>query len=186
MTGLLPYRNIFPRLGENVFVAPGAWIIGDVVIGPRSSVWFNTVIRGDEHYVRIGSETNIQDNCTLHVTEGEYPLEIGNRVTIGHRAIVHGSVVEDDCMIGMGSIVMDGCRIGKGSLVAAGSVVTMGTLVPPGSLVMGIPATVRKEITEKERRRMQESVAHYLRLREDYLEPEVLRVRTQVKGFLRD
>ncbi len=186
MNGILPYNNKFPRLEEDVYVAPGAWIIGDVVIGSRSSVWFNTVIRGDEHYIRIGSETNIQDNCSLHVTEGRYPLEIGNRVTVGHRAIVHGSVVEDECMIGMGSIVMDGCRIGRGSLIAAGSVVTMGTVIPPHSLVVGTPGTVKKEITDKERRRMQESIAHYLQLGQDYLKPELLREKIRIKGFLGD
>ena len=90
MTGILPYKDIYPQVEEGVFIAPGAWIIGDVVIGKQSSVWFNTVVRGDVHYIRIGSETNIQDKCSLHVTEGKFPLEIGDRVTIGHRAIVHG------------------------------------------------------------------------------------------------
>lgn len=184
MTGVLPYREIYPKLGEEVFVAPGAWVIGDVVIGDRSSIWFNTVVRGDVHYIRIGSETNVQDNSILHVTEGRFPLEIGNRVTIGHRAIVHGCVVEDDCLIGMGAIILDGARIGRGSLVAAGSLVAPGTDIPPDSLVMGVPATMKKTVGEAERDLIRSSKEHYLQLSIDYLNPLLLNEKKTVKGFL--
>ncbi len=184
MLNILPYNGILPKISPDVFLAPGAWVIGDVTIGTRSSVWFNTVVRGDEHYIRIGEESNIQDNSTLHVTGGKYPLEVGNRVTIGHRAIVHGCVVEDDCLIGMGAIIMDGARIGYGSLVAAGSVVTSGLVIPPESIVMGMPAKVVKAVTDAERQRMQRSVANYLHLSGDYLNPTAVREEVRVKGFL--
>jgi carbonic anhydrase/acetyltransferase-like protein (isoleucine patch superfamily) len=178
---LIAYGNAYPLLKENVFIAPGAWIIGDVVIGEESSIWFNTVVRGDEHYIRIGSRTNVQDNSTLHVTGGRFPLIIGDRITIGHRAIVHGCVVEDDCLIGMGSIIMDGARIGRGSLVAAGSVVIPGTIVPPGSVVMGMPAQVKKPVGETETRMIRDAVSNYLRLAENHSVPAD---QKKVKGFL--
>jgi len=184
MANILPYKNIYPKLEEDVFIAPNAWIIGDVVIGKRSSVWFNSVVRGDEHYIRIGSETNVQDSAVLHGTPVEFPLEIGDRVTIGHGAIVHGCIIEDECMIGMGAIVMDGARIGKGSLVAAGSLVTQGLIVPPGSLVMGSPAKVIKTLTEAEQKRMMRSVTNYLTLISDYLDESAYQDAKKVKGFL--
>jgi gamma-carbonic anhydrase len=184
MVNILPYNNIYPKLEENVFIAPGAWVIGDVIIGKKSSIWFNTVVRGDEHYIRIGSETNVQDHAMLHGTPDEFPLEIGSRVTIGHGAIVHGCIVEDECMIGMGAIVMDGARIGKGSLVAAGSLVTQGLVVPPGSLVMGSPAKVIKTLTEAEQKRMLRSVTNYLTLISEYLEASPDQDLRKVKGFL--
>lgn len=184
MMGILPYKHSYPRLGEEVFIAPGAWVIGDVVIGDRSSIWFNTVVRGDVHHIRIGSETNVQDNCVLHVTEGKFPLEIGNRITIGHRAIVHGCIIGDECLIGMGAIILDGARIGAGSVVAAGSLVAPGTEIPPGSLVMGIPATLKKAIGPDERELTRSSVLHYLRLSDDYLNPELLGEKKKIKGFL--
>jgi gamma-carbonic anhydrase len=184
MTGLLPYKGLFPQLGEEVFIAPGAWLIGDVVIGNGSSVWFNTLVRGDMHFIRIGLETNIQDNSTLHVTGDKFPLVIGDRVTVGHRAIVHGCVVEDDCMIGMGSIVMDGARIGAGSLVGAGAVVTPGTVVPPGSLVLGTPAKVARPVNDRERRLIVDAAVHYRGLARDYLAVNWDQDAKRIKGFL--
>jgi carbonic anhydrase/acetyltransferase-like protein (isoleucine patch superfamily) len=184
MANILPYKNIYPKIEEDVYIAPNAWIIGDVVIGKRSSIWFNTVVRGDEHYIRIGSETNVQDSAVLHGTPGEFPLEIGNRVTIGHGAIVHGCIVEDECMIGMGAIVMDGAKIGKGSLIAAGSLVTQGLIVPPGSLVMGSPGKIIKTLNEAEQKRMLRSVTNYLTLISDYLDASAYQDVKKVKGFL--
>ncbi len=181
---VVPFKNDFPKLEDDVFIAPGAWVIGNVVIGKGSSIWFNTVVRGDVHYIKIGSETNIQDNSTLHVTEGRFPLEIGDRVTIGHRAIIHGSVIEDDCLIGMGAIILDGCRIGKGSVVAAGSVITPGSVIPPGSLVMGIPGVVKKEVSEAELALVREAAIHYLQLASDYQKPSSPESKGRVKGFL--
>jgi gamma-carbonic anhydrase len=170
MHHILPYRGVFPRLGDGVYLAAGACVLGDVVIGPRSSIWCNTVVRGDMHYIRIGRETNIQDNATLHVTTVRFPLNIGDRVTVGHRAIVHGSTVEDDCLIGMGAIILDGARIGRGSLVAAGALVTPGFLVPPESVVMGVPAKVIRTVGSIEREMIRTSAAHYVELAMEYLE----------------
>jgi carbonic anhydrase/acetyltransferase-like protein (isoleucine patch superfamily) len=184
MVGVMPYKDQYPKLAEGVFIAAGAWIIGDVNIGRDSSIWFNTIVRGDVHYIRIGMETNVQDNSTLHVTGGRFPLNIGDRVTIGHRAIVHGCTVEDDCLIGMGAVVMDGAKIGRGSLVAAGSVVTPGTLVPEGSLVVGIPAVVKKPVSDLETRLIQEAASHYIGLAKDYLQPPALDQHLRVRGFL--
>ena len=184
MANVLPYRSIFPTLAEDVYIAPGAWVIGDVEIGARTSVWFNTVVRGDMHYIRIGSETNVQDNATLHVTAERFPLVIGNRVTIGHRAIVHGCTIEDDCLIGMGAVVMDGAVIGKGSLVAAGALVPPGHVVPPDSLVMGTPARAHKTVEVAERELIRLSAAHYVDLAAEYLYPEDGDHRPKVRGFL--
>jgi len=181
---IVPYQDKFPKIEDSVYIAPGVWVIGDVEIGERSSIWFNTVVRGDEHYIRIGSETNIQDNCTLHVTGGRFPLEIGNRITVGHRAIVHGCVVEDGCLIGMGAVVMDGARIGRGSFVAAGAVVTPGFVVPPDSLIMGVPGVVKGKVGDSERRLINESVSHYLELAAIYSNPLERNANKRVKGFL--
>lgn len=128
-------------LHPTTFVAPGAVVVGDVTLGPRSSVWFNTVVRGDVDAVSVGEDSNLQDNSTVHVDEGR-PAVIGARVTVGHRTIVHGCVIEDDCLIGMGSVLLSGCRVGAGSLVGAASLVREGQVIPPGSLALGAPARV--------------------------------------------
>lgn len=181
---ILPYKGIFPKVGRDVFLAPGAWVIGDVEIGERTSIWFNTVVRGDVNFIRIGADTNIQDNATLHVTGKKFPLMIGDRVTVGHQAVVHGCVVEDECLIGMGAVVLDGAHIGKGSIVAAGAVVSPGTVVPPGSVVMGIPAEVKKSLTEEEKERIRETAAHYVKLARRYMEEEGVSAERPIRGFL--
>ncbi len=181
---ILTYRDILPRIGENVFIAPGAWVIGDVVIGEYSSIWFNTVVRGDVNYIRIGSYTSVQDNSTLHVTAPKFPLHIGDRVVIGHKAIVHGCTVEDDCLIGMGSIILDGAKIGKGSIVAAGALVPPGFEVPPGTVVMGAPAVIKKKTGDSEREMIRRSCTHYSELAREYIEAAAP-VKGEVKGFLR-
>ena len=142
---LVGYNGIVPKCLGDVFVANGAMVIGDVEIGEESSVWFHTVIRGDIHCIRIGKRTNVQDQCTLHVTRND-PLFVGSEVTIGHRAVVHGCTVEDLCLIGIGAVVLDGAVIGRGSVIGAGAVVAPGTVVPPHSLVLGIPGKVARDL----------------------------------------
>jgi len=149
------------QVHPTAYIAPGAFVMGDVTIGEASSVWFGAVVRGDVDAIRIGSQTNIQDGCVLHADRG-LPCEIGDRVTMGHGAIVHGATVEDEVMIGMRAVVMNGCKIGAGSLIAVGAVVTEGTVVPPGSVVMGMPGKVRREVTAEERTWFRESAEHYV------------------------
>lgn len=168
MKNILSYKNLHPVFGNNVFIAENACVIGDVTIGDNSSVWFYTVIRGDVNFIRIGNETNIQDHCTLHVTTKKFPLIIGNRVTIGHRAVVHGCTVEDECLIGMGAIIMDGSYIEKHSIVAGGSVVTPGMRVKSGTLVAGVPAKEKRNITSKEIEDIINSAKHYVNIANNY------------------
>lgn len=140
------FQGTHPVIGANVFVAPTALVIGDVRLGDGASVWHGAVLRGDMGPIRIGELTNVQDLCVCHVTTGGPDLVVGNRVTVGHRAILHSCTVEDGCLIGMGSVILDGARIGSGSIVAAGSVVLQGFEVPPRSLVVGVPAVVKKSL----------------------------------------
>lgn len=181
---ILAYRDIWPQIAENVFVAPGAWVIGDVAIGERSSIWFNTVVRGDVHFIRIGSDTNIQDNSTLHVTAPRFPMHIGSRVIVGHKAIVHGCTVEDECMIGMGAIILDGVKIGRGSVIAAGSLIPPGFEVPPDSVVMGSPAQIRRKAGDADREMIRRSWSHYVELAAEYRNTGALR-EGRIRGFLR-
>jgi carbonic anhydrase/acetyltransferase-like protein (isoleucine patch superfamily) len=140
---IIPYRGKVPACHSSVFVAEGAMVIGDVEIGEDSSVWFNTVVRGDINRVRIGSRTNIQDGCTLHVTAAN-ALVVGDFVTFGHGVVAHGCTIEDCCLIGIGSIVLDGAVLGKGSVIGAGAVVPPGMPVPPHALVLGVPGKIVK------------------------------------------
>ena len=164
----LSFKGIQPTIDSSAYIAPGAVVIGDVVIGHESSIWFGTVVRADVNYIRIGAQTNIQDQCVLHVTGGTYPLHIGNRITVGHRAIVHGCIVEDGSLIGMGAVLLDGCHVGDEAIVAAGSVVAEGSRIPPRTLAMGAPAEVRREVTEKELERARHSSYHYIELADIY------------------
>lgn len=158
-----------PILGQGVFVAETAAIIGDVEIGDQSSVWYSTVIRGDVMPIRIGARTSLQDGTVIHVTSGRFGTTIGSDCTIGHGAIIHACVVEDMCLVGMGSIILDGARIGRGSLVGAGALVTPGTDIPPGSLVIGSPARVKRPINDREREQIEYGAAHYVELSARYL-----------------
>jgi carbonic anhydrase/acetyltransferase-like protein (isoleucine patch superfamily) len=145
----------------SAWIAPNATVLGDVTIGAESTVWYQAVIRGDTDAIRIGRETNIQDGCVLHADPG-VPCTIGDRVTVGHAAIVHGATVEDDCLIGMKAVIMNRTRIGKGSLVAVGAIVTEGIEIPPGSLVMGQPAKVKRQVTEQDQALIRHAAEHYV------------------------
>ncbi len=158
---LFPYLDLFPKLGRNVFLAPGAKIIGNVEIGDNSSVWYNTVVRGDVNYIKIGFGTNIQDCSMLHVTNGRYPLNIGNKVTIGHCVKLHGCTLEDLCLIGIGAIVLDGAVIEKQSMVAAGAVVKPNFIVPSGKLAAGVPARIVRNLTDEEIADFEKSAERY-------------------------
>ena len=141
------YRGKFPQIAASAYIDPAAVIIGDVVIGENSSVWPGTVVRGDVHYIRIGARTNLQDRCVLHVMKDEYPLILGDDVTVGHSATLHGCTVESRVLIGMGSIILNGAVIGSNSIIAAGSLITERTQIPAGSLVMGSPGKVKRQLT---------------------------------------
>jgi carbonic anhydrase/acetyltransferase-like protein (isoleucine patch superfamily) len=167
-----PYRGVLPRVAASAYIDSSAQVIGDVVIGEKTSVWPNSTIRGDVHFIRIGDETNIQDNCVLHVEEGLWPLHIGNRVTVGHSVTLHGCTIEDDCLIGIGAMVLNGARVGRGSVIAAGALVAEGQEVPPESLVMGVPGKVRRKVSDEEKKRFGTSPDHYLRLAQIYKEEQ--------------
>ncbi|MFJ1757816.1 gamma carbonic anhydrase family protein [Kitasatospora sp. NPDC088134] len=139
-----------PQVDPDAFVAPGAVVVGEVLIGPGASVWYGAVLRGDAERIVVGALTNIQDNCTVHA-DPSFPAVLGERISVGHNAVLHGCTVEDDVLIGMSATVLNGARIGAGSLVAAGAVVPQGMQVPPGSLVAGVPAKVKRELTAEER-----------------------------------
>jgi gamma-carbonic anhydrase len=147
---VLPYKDYRPKIGNNVFLASGVKIIGNVEIGDNSSVWYNTVIRGDVHYIKIGESTNIQDCSMLHVTNGKFPLNIGNKITIGHSVSLHGCTLQDLCLIGIGAIVLDGAVVESNSLVAAGALVKQKFVVPAGKLVAGVPAKIIRDLTNEE------------------------------------
>ncbi len=163
------YQGIKPTIAASAFIEDTAVIVGDVVIGEQSSVWFHSVVRGDVHYIRIGDRTNVQDLCMLHVTHDTHPLIVGHDVTVGHRVVLHGCTIKDRVLIGMGAIVMDGAVIGEDSVVGAGALVTEGTIVPPKSLVLGFPAKVKRPVTEQELAWIAESAENYIRYAKTYL-----------------
>lgn len=158
-----------PQLGQGVFVAETAAVIGEVTIGDEASIWYGVTVRGDTMSIEIGARTSVQDNTVIHVTAGKYGTTIGSDCTIGHGAIIHACVVEDACLIGMGAILLDGCRIGRGSFVGAGALVTPGTDIPPGSLVLGSPARVKRPVNDAERVQIEYGAEHYVALTRRYL-----------------
>lgn len=149
------------QVDPSVFIAPNATVLGDVTIDADASVWFQAVIRGDTEAIRVGRETNIQDGSVLHADPG-FPCTLGERVTVGHGAIVHGATVEDDCLVGMRAVVMNGARIGAGSIVGVGAVVTEGTQIAPGSLVLGVPGRVVRTLQPSDRERIAHASQHYV------------------------
>lgn len=160
---LLPYRGREPVLEGPCFLAPGAFVIGDVVLARDVSIWFNAVLRGDEAPVRVGAGSNLQDGVLVHTDVG-IPAQVGENVTVGHGAILHGAVLEDGCLVGMGAIVLNGARIGRESLVAAGTLIPEGRVIPPFSMVMGSPGRVVRTLREEELQRLRESAPHYVSL----------------------
>ncbi len=149
MPVILPVNGIEPKLGENCFIAPNATIVGDVVCGDECSFWFNAVVRGDVNSIRLGNKVNIQDGAVIHCTYKKTKTVLGNNVSVGHNAIVHGCLVHDNVLIGMGAIVMDNCEIGSNTIIAAGAVLTEGTIVPSGCIYAGVPAKKIKDISEE-------------------------------------
>lgn len=146
---ILPVEGVYPSFGDDCFLAPNATVVGNVVMGNQCSVWFNAVVRGDVNFIRMGNKVNIQDNAVIHCTYQKYGTTLGNNVSIGHNAIVHGCTVEDNVLIGMGAIVMDNCHIGTNSIIAAGAVVLENTKVEPGSIYAGVPAKKVKDISQE-------------------------------------
>ena len=163
MAHLLTVRGATPRVHESVFLAPTAAITGDVEMAERSSAFYGVSVRGDSAAIRVGERTNLQDNVVLHA-DADFPCTLGSGVSVGHSAVVHGATVGDDCLIGMSATVMNGARIGAGSLVAAGALVLAGTDVPAGSLVAGVPAKVRRPLTDEEREGLKVNARTYLEL----------------------
>ena len=160
-----------PSIDPTAFVHPAAVVVGDVTLGRRVSVWPTAVLRGDTDAISVGDDSNVQDGCVLHCDPG-IACRVGQRVTIGHRAIVHGATVEDDCLIGMGAVLLNGVVLGRGSLVAAGAVCPEGLVVPPNSVVVGIPARVRGATTEELRARIQRGSAAYIALAAEHRRDE--------------
>ena len=165
---LRPYRGVLPRVHQTAFIDESAQVIGDVEIGEESSVWMCVVIRGDVNRIRIGNRSNVQDGTIVHVMKDTHPTQIGNDVTIGHAAVVHGCTIEDRCLIGMGAILLNGVRVGSGSIVAAGTLLPEGTQVPPRSLVMGSPGKVRRTLSDADLDEIQMYADRYVAYRLDY------------------
>ncbi len=148
MATIIPVLGKHPQMGRNCFIAPNATIIGDVVMGDECSIWFNAVLRGDVHYIKLGNKVNVQDGAVIHCTYQKNPVNIGSNVSIGHLAIVHGCTVHDNVLIGMGAIVMDRCIVHSNSIIAAGAVVLEDTIVEDGTIYAGVPARKVKDITK--------------------------------------
>lgn len=164
---LIPYGDKNPIIDKTVFVAPGSYLIGDVTVGKESSIWFGAVVRGDEGPITIGEKCSIQDNVTIHLYEG-HPVKIGNGVTVGHNAILHGCTIHDHCIIGMGSTILDDAEIGEGCIIGANTLITSGKKIPPHSLVVGSPGKVVRKLTEKDFELIKASYEVYVQKGKDY------------------
>jgi carbonic anhydrase/acetyltransferase-like protein (isoleucine patch superfamily) len=159
---LIVHDGVAPRIDPTAYVQASAQVIGDVHLGAESSVWFNSVLRGDVFHIRIGARTSIQDNSTVHVTSGRHPTLVGDDVTVGHNVVLHGCTVGDRCLIGIGAIVLDRCVIGDECMVGAASLVVPGTVIPPGHLALGSPAKVVRPLTDAERAHILQSARNYV------------------------
>ncbi|MFA5974041.1 MAG: gamma carbonic anhydrase family protein [Lentimicrobiaceae bacterium] len=175
MSLIYPIKGISPSIGKNTFIAENATIVGDVIMGDNCSVWFNAVVRGDVHSIRIGNNVNIQDGVVIHCTYQKHAVSIGNNVSIAHRAIIHGCTIHDNVLIGMGAIVMDGVVIESNSIIAAGAVVSQNTLVESGSVYAGVPATkiksIEKALLEGTVNRIAKSYSMYASWHDENIEP---------------
>ena len=165
---IIKYKNKIPVISKTCFIANSTNIIGDVKIGSETNIWFGTTIRADMHYIRIGRRTNIQDNSIIHVTTDIAPTIIGNGITIGHGAIIHGCTIKDNCLIGMGSIIMDEVVINEGSMIAAGALIPPRTIVPKNTLMVGSPAKPIRKLRTIEKNEIFERAQHYIDLANDY------------------
>ena len=165
---LRPYLGRVPTVHPTAFIDQTAQVVGDVEVGAESSIWMNAVVRGDVNYIRIGARSNVQDNSVVHVMHGTHPTVIGDDVTVGHSAIVHGCTVANRVLIGMGAILLNGSQIGEDCIVAAGTLVTEGTVIPPRSMVMGSPGKVRRPLNDAEVASILEYSGNYVRYRKDY------------------
>lgn len=159
---ILPYLGIYPKIDESVFICEGVQIIGDVILAKDVNVWFNSVIRGDVNYIRVGERTNIQDGSILHVTYKKYPLIIGKDVSIGHGAVLHGCTVKDSVLVGIGAMLLDNCVVNSNSLIAAGALVKENFVVPEGVLIAGVPGKIIRELTEEEIEMIKQRSRNYL------------------------
>lgn len=162
MAIILPFGDRAPRLHASVFAAEGSVIVGDVEIAEDSSIWFGTVVRGDVNAITIGARTNVQDHTVIHVTSRTHPTALGDDVTVGHRAVLHGCTVKDRCLVGIGAIVLDGAVIGPDAMVGAGALVAPGTVVPPGTLFLGSPAREKRRLTPEELAFLPQSARNYV------------------------
>jgi carbonic anhydrase/acetyltransferase-like protein (isoleucine patch superfamily) len=165
---LYEYKGIKPRIGRDVFLAPGVIVLGDVEIGDGSNLWFHTTARGDAHSIRIGKGTNIQDLCMLHVTGGRFPLTIGDGVIVGHRAVLHGCTVQAEVLIGIGALVLDGAVVEEGAVVGAGAVVSPGSVIPAGKVALGVPARPVRDATQEEKTLHRQNALTYHRYGKDF------------------
>ena len=171
MSVIRAYKSVLPAIDPSAYVDESAQIIGDVEIGAESSIWMNCVVRGDVNIIRIGRRTNIQDGTIVHVMRDTHPTRLADDVTVGHGVILHGCTIEDRCLIGMGAILLNGVTIGHDSIVAAGALVTEETQIPARSLVMGSPAKVRRELTDREVDAIRDYAERYVKYRLDYMPP---------------
>jgi carbonic anhydrase/acetyltransferase-like protein (isoleucine patch superfamily) len=162
------FRGKSPIIPDSCYISESVDLIGDVTLGENVSLWFGTIVRGDMHFITIGNRSNIQDNSVIHVTTDVSPTRIGDEVTVGHNAIIHGATIQDRCLIGMGAIIMDDVVIGEGSIVGAGAVVPPNMIIPPRSLVVGLPAKIVRQTTDEELKMIIERAQHYIDFSQEY------------------
>lgn len=161
------FKEYAPKIAEKCFVAVNSSVVGNVMIAKDSSIWFGAVVRGDTNQIIIGESTNIQDNCTIH-SDGNFPVKLGDGITVGHNCIIHGCSIKNNCLIGMGSIILNGAEIGESSIIGAGSLITQNTKIPSGTLCFGSPVKVVRKLTEEEIDSIKESAKHYVELSKFY------------------